>query len=332
MSILLFLLLAIIAGVVIWLAMQPSGYHVMRKRVMNVSADQVYPQVADLKNWAAWSPWLMHEKDATVVNGDVTDQAGGWYSWDGKHIGAGKMTHSSLTENEAIDQHLEFLRPMKSESKVYWRFKPAGEGATEVTWGMRGDLPFHMRWMGSMMDKWVGKDYELGLDKLAMQSGDTSDVYDIEFLGDIEQQAENYIGIHYAGSIDGMKAAMQDAFPKLMETVQSEGLEAAGGAFTLYHNFDMKKQKVICDMALTVKESKEIDGFVSGTLLGDSYARTKLTGDYKHLEMAWYAAFANARMYKKKVQMRKPMVEHYVNNPQDTPADELQTYIDLPLK
>ena len=332
MSILLLILLAIVLGAVIWLALQPSAYKVERSRVMNVTADQVYREVADFKHWIGWSPWLMHEKGASIVNGDITDQVGGWYSWDGKHVGAGKMTHASLTENEAIEQNLEFTSPMKSESTVYWRFNPAGEGETEVTWGMHGTLPFHMRWMARMMDQWVGKDYELGLDKLAMQSGDTRTAYDIEFLEDVETQSENYIGLHYAGDFDGMKAAMQEAFPKLTELVQKESLDVTGPAFTLYHNFDVKKQKVICDMVLPVKEPREIDGFVSGTLLGDSYTRTRLTGDYRHLEMAWYAAFANARMYKKKIRMSKPMIERYLNSPQDTAADDLQTYIDLPLK
>ena len=331
MSIVFLIIGLIILGGLVWLAMQPADYEVIRSRVINVSPDKVYSKVVDFKHWGSWSPWLMHEPDSSMEYGETTDSPGGWYTWTGDHIGSGKMQHVSMVENESIEQALEFYKPMKSKSNVYWRFSPVAEG-TEVTWGMRGKMPFLFRWMSRMMDGWVGKDYEIGLAKLAMQSGDNSDPFEISFPGNIEGQPQNYIASHFAGSIDDMKTVMSDAFPKVMQAVADNDMEVSGAPFTLYHDFDQKKNQVICDIAVPVKSAKEVDGLITSSLPAQIYMRTELSGDYKHLENAWYSAFSHARMFKQKIKMGKPMVETYVTDVRSNEGLDLKTTIDIPLK
>jgi hypothetical protein len=106
MSIVFLIIGLIILGGLIWLATQPANYEVLRSRVIDVSPEQVFKQVEDFKHWESWSPWLMHEPDSTMEYGDSTTGPGGWYSWNGQHIGAGKMTHVSMIENESIEQAL----------------------------------------------------------------------------------------------------------------------------------------------------------------------------------------------------------------------------------
>ncbi len=331
MSIVFLIIGLIILGGLIWLATQPADYEVIRSRVIKASPGAVYAQVVDLKHWGDWSPWLMHEPDSLIEYGSTTSEPDGWYSWSGDHIGAGKMRHVSMVENESIEQALEFYKPMKSKSDVYWRFSPVAEG-TEVTWGMRGKMPFLFRWMSRMMDGWVGKDYEIGLAKLAMQSGDNSDPFEIGFSGVIESQEVSYIASHFAGSIDNLQTVMSESFPKVLQAVADNDLEMNGPAFTLYHDFDQKKHQVICDMAVPVTAIKEVDGFTTGTLPMQVYLRTELAGDYKHLEMAWHSAFSHARMFKHKIKMGKPMVETYVSDVRENQGLDLKTTIDIPLK
>ena len=331
MSIVFLIIGLIVVGGLIWLAMQPADYEVMRSRVIKASPDKVYGLVADLKQWGSWNPWLMHEPDATLEYGESTDSPQGWYSWNGQHIGAGKMTHVSLVENEAIEQALEFYKPMKSKSDVYWRFSPVGD-ATEVTWGMRGKMPFFFRWMSKMMDGWVGKDYEIGLARLAMDSGDRSDPFEISFPGTVEGQPLNYIASHFAGSADDMEAVMRESLQKVMQAVTDNDMEASGPPFTLYHEFDHKKNQVICDVAVPVKIVKDVAGLITGALPTQRYMRTALSGDYKHLEKTWFSAFSHARMFKQKIKVGKPMVETYVTDPQENQGMDLKTTIDIPLK
>lgn len=331
MSIFLTILAIIIIAGAVWLMMQPANYEVVRCRVINVAPDEVYSNVVDLKKWSKWNPWIMHEPDTPLEFGGQTDAAKGWYSWNGQYIGSGKMTHISMIENQSIEQALEFYKPMKSKCEVYWRFSPVGE-LTEVTWGMRGRMPFLFRWMSKMMDQWVGKDYEIGLARLAVISGDAEDAYEIEFPGTVEAQPADYIASHYVGPINEMADAMKKGFPKVIMAAVENGMKIDGAPFTLYHDFDMKSGKVVCDIAVPVDNLKEVDGFITGSLLAQKYMRTSLRGDYKHLEAAWHSAFSHARMFKQKIQVGKPMLERYLTDPAEASGLELQTVIDLPLK
>jgi predicted transcriptional regulator YdeE len=331
MSIVLLIIVALIVVGVCWLFMQPASYEVVRRRVIKVKPEEIYPLVADFKHWSSWSPWVMHEPNTTIEYGTVTDAKDGWYAWEGQHIGAGKMVHQSLIENESIEQELEFYRPMKSNSHVYWRFNAIGDH-TEVTWGMRGKMPFLFRWMSKMMDGFVGKDYEIGLGRLAMQAGDMSDPFEIEFLGDVEIEAQDYLGSHFAGKLEDMKLAMNDQYPKVMQAAVDNGMAVNGPPFALYHEFDKQNKLVICDIAVPVVEAKHVEGLISGTLLGQKYTRTTLKGDYSHLEKTWYSAFSHVRMCKSKLVIGRPMVERYMSDPTESDGLDLVTYLDLPIK
>ncbi|RVU85403.1 hypothetical protein EOL70_05515 [Leucothrix sargassi] len=331
MSTVIFFSLLILLGIVLWLWMQPPNYEVVRRRVIKAKPEEIYPLVAELKQWEQWSPWLMHEPEATLEFGGVTNEKDGWYSWNGNHIGSGKMTHKELVENESIEQALEIYKPMKSKSHVYWRFNAVGEH-TEVTWGMRGKMPFLFRWMSKLMDGFVGRDYEIGLARLAMQAGDMSEPFEIEFVGEVDIEAQDYIASHFAGTVEDMKVEMREAFPRVMKAAVENGMAINGPAFTLYHEFNKKDKLVICDIAVPVVEAKDVDGFISGALLGQRYTRTIHKGRYDFLEYTWHSAFSHARMYKSKLAMGKPMIERYMSDPAESSDLDLVTYLDLPIK
>ena len=331
MTVFIILIIAIIVVAVIWLLMQPAQYEVVRSRVIQASPETVYGNVVDFKQWAHWSPWLLHEPEASLQLSPKSDAKGSWYQWQGQFIGSGKMTHRQLVEQQSIEQVLELQTPMKSSSEVYWRFTSVAEG-TEVTWGMRGKMPFLFRWMSKMMDQWMGKDYEIGLLKLAMLSGDMQQPLEIEFNGTVEVEPEHYIASHFVGSIDDMKQAMQTAYPKVMQAAEKHEMEISGTPLAIYHDFDMKTNRVICDIAIPVKQPKVVTDLITGSLVTERYMRTTLRGDYVHLERAWHSALSHARMSKQKVQVGRPMLERYVSNPMEKQGLELVTMIDLPLK
>ena len=85
-------------------------------------------------------------------------------------------------------------------------------------------------------------------------------------------------------------------------------------------------------MAIPVAEAKSVEGFSIGSLPSQTYQRTALAGDYKHLELAWHSAFSHARMYKHKIKMGTPMIERYVTDMREHQGLALETTIDIPLK
>lgn len=330
MNILLIILLLAIAAAVIWLAKQPAELNVERSRVINASPEKLCDVVCDFETWPQWSSWLMHEPDTKLEYSDDYKNKGGWYTWDGKLVGAGKLTHLDKVPLKSILQKIEFFRPMRSKGDVYWKFDPV-ENGTQVTWGMRSKLPFLFRWLGPMIAEGVNKDYDIGLGKLAQFLGDDSDPFEISFDGMLEAPEETYIAKRFEGSLSDLPAAAQANFPQLAQAVEKLGLEQTGMPLTIYHQFDKKKLWVVCDMAIPVKEAKFSGSFNVGKLPAQKYFRSTLKGEYKHLELAWYAATGHVRMRKLKLAKGIPMLERYASDPQQNSGLGIVTYIDLPL-
>lgn len=327
-----FLILAIILVIALgWLASQSPDFHVSRKRIIQADPQSLFNTVKDLKSWKEWSPWLMHDPHTVLVHSDSSTEAGSWYSWDGNIVGAGKLTHQSFQENRGIEQAIEFTAPMKSKSNVYWRFEPV-EAGTEVTWGMRGKMPFLFRWMTRMMDEWVGKDYEIGLAKLAMFSGDDREAFDLSFEGEQEVEAVSYAFKHYEGAIKDMPQEVSAGFTALYETLQDQQADITDIPFCIYHTFDLKKGFVSCDMAIPVNNAQASAEYEIGSLPAAKYMRTTLKGDYERLEWAWHSAFSHLRMAKYKWKKSAPLIERYPTDPAEVSGMDLVTYIDIPLK
>jgi hypothetical protein len=93
---------------------------------------------------------------------------GAAYAWEGnKKAGQGRMEITDSTAPAKIDIQLDFIKPFKAQNLVEFRLANRGD-ATEVTWSMRGAMPYFFKLMtvfGSM-DRMVGRDFETGLANL----------------------------------------------------------------------------------------------------------------------------------------------------------------------
>ncbi|MBU0655891.1 MAG: SRPBCC family protein [Gammaproteobacteria bacterium] len=331
MNILSIIFLMVVTGVIIWLARKPAGVSLERTRLIKAPAEKLYDTVRDFKTWPHWSAWLMHEPDTRLEFSPFPMLKAGWYTWDGKLVGAGKITHTGLVPPQRIEQRIEFTRPMRSKGEVFWTFTPVADG-TQVSWGMRSKLPFLLRWLEPMIAATVSKDYDIGLGRLAQFVGDHSDPVDISFDGAREMPQETYIARRFDGLLSDLPAAARANFPLLTEAVAQYGLEQTGMPLTIYHKFDKKKLLVVCDMAIPVKEVKVADGFNAGKLPAQKYFRTTLKGEYQYLELAWHAATGHARMRKLKMAKGAPMLERYASDPLANSGVGVVTFIDLPVR
>ncbi len=88
--------------------------------------------------------------------------------WSSEHesVGTGTQEITASVPNERVETALDF-GPM-GMATAYFNLKEKGDG-TEVTWGLVSNLGNNpiARWMGLMLDSWVGADYEKGLANLA---------------------------------------------------------------------------------------------------------------------------------------------------------------------
>ena len=158
----------IIAVVLVAIAyMLPRNVSVERSIVINATPDKIFPLVNNQKNEEQWSPWLARDPNTLMTYSGPDAGVGSKMEWASDHKGVGNGTAEIVesVENQSIKTKLDF--GSQGAADAWFSFVAQGE-FTKVSWGFTTDMGMNPigRWMGLMMDKWVGGDYEQGLANL----------------------------------------------------------------------------------------------------------------------------------------------------------------------
>jgi uncharacterized protein YndB with AHSA1/START domain len=136
----LLLLVAAIAGLAVYVAMQPDHFRIERRATVNAPPQTVFIQVNDFRKWDDWSPWAKLDPNVKVTG--PQSGPGATFMWDGNDkVGAGTMTITESRPNQHIATRTDFTRPFEGTSNADFVFSEAG-GQTNVIWSMFGKQRF----------------------------------------------------------------------------------------------------------------------------------------------------------------------------------------------
>jgi len=155
----------IIVFFLIFVAMRPSEFKVVRSANIGGPSDVVFAQVNDLHKWEAWSPWAKMDPAAKTNYEGPPAGVGAAFAWAGNaKIGEGRMTIIESRRPELVRFRLDFFKPFKGTNTAEFTFKPEGE-KTLVTWSMEGKSNFITKLFGLFVncDKMIGCQFEKGL-------------------------------------------------------------------------------------------------------------------------------------------------------------------------
>lgn len=160
-------LVALVAVLAIVGMVLPRYVTVERDVIVQATPEAVYPHVASLQAFSEWSPWGDIDPDMVVAYSGPEIGVGNVMEWTSEHpnVGNGRQEILEVVENESVRTALDFGEMGTAEA--WWRLTSEGTG-TRVIWGLTADMgqgPVG-RWVGLMMDGWVGADYERGLARL----------------------------------------------------------------------------------------------------------------------------------------------------------------------
>ncbi len=145
----------------------PRTVTVARSVEIAAPPDAVFPHIDNLQTFAEWSPWRDLDADMVQTFEGPERGIGNRMTWssDDPDVGYGSQEIVGLEENARIETALNFGD--MGTSKAAFTLTPAS-GGTEVTWQLDADMGHNPigRYMGLMMDTWVGADYEKGLANL----------------------------------------------------------------------------------------------------------------------------------------------------------------------
>ncbi len=124
----------------------------------------IFPYVNSMQQTEHWSPWLHRDPETKLTYSGPESGVGNILNWssDDPQVGTGSQEIVASVENQSVQTALDF-GPMGTASAAFV-LQPDGD-QTQVTWGFKSELGMNpmSRWMGVMMDRWLGPDYERGL-------------------------------------------------------------------------------------------------------------------------------------------------------------------------
>ena len=145
----------------------PGKAIVSRSISIDAPATVIFPYVNSMQETEKWSPWLSRDPETKLIYSGPEAGVGNTLNWSSDHeqVGTGTQEIVESIENQVVKTALDF-GPMGTASALFV-LQPEGD-QTQISWGFESNLGMNpmMRWMGLMMDKWVGGDYERGLENL----------------------------------------------------------------------------------------------------------------------------------------------------------------------
>jgi uncharacterized protein YndB with AHSA1/START domain len=152
-------------GLLAFAATKPDVFTVQRTAAIKAPPDRIFALINDFKQWGSWSPYEKIDPAMKRTYGPVTAGKGATYGWDGdKNIGSGSMEILDAPAPQKVTIKLDFTRPFEAHNVAEFTLVPVGD-VTNVTWAMRGPVPFFAKVIHVVMDmdKMVGSQFAEGL-------------------------------------------------------------------------------------------------------------------------------------------------------------------------
>lgn len=321
-------MVAILLAGLIYLVCLDGNFRIKRSLEIEAPLDSVFAAIVDFKSWPAWSPWLMHEPDAEITYSENYPAEGGFYSWNGKAVGAGKLTHLQITPATSIRQQIEFQHPFKSVNQISWAFENRQANCL-VTWEMHGRMPFLFRFMAKKMEPMIGRDYELGLALLNGYLNANAPHPACTFAGREDLQDFSY----WAIPCNGNRRQLETARRSSTESLRAAAGGSTGLALTLYHRFNPLASHFQTEVAIPINDHTPQSNYTRREFKGGRYFKMTLQGDHRFLPLGWFALSSHCRMHKIKLDRARPALEIY-HDDSDEVADsnQISSALYIPIK
>ena len=298
-----------------------------RTAVIHGPPPAVHDALTNFETWPKWSPWLVAQPDASINIDGPRGGEGATYAWSGNIIGRGTLRHRSITD-DVIRQELRIEEPFASVGETAFELRPTGDGSTEVTWRMRGNLPWFLFWMRGKMGSVVGMDYDRGLRRLDAYVRHGHVPMSAEVIGEVTAPRHRIVGLGGRSQMKTLDADIARVFERIASKRPQSVQPPAGPVGTIYDHFDMKTETF--DYFTGDVDAPSIDGLAERPCGGCRCLHVRHTGSYHFLADAWSVAYQIAGHRKLKL-TKTPSFEINVNHHTAPADDQRVTEIYLPV-
>jgi len=309
----LILLLLLALAYLIWMFFLPSRLFVQERISVQVSPQEAYEELADFSHWEAWSPWAMRDSSVEYTYLETTTAPEGAYQFQyGELVGQHAFTASSAPDSLRTSIKFRGLQPGVS----LWTIESSDTG-TVIQWELQAEYGYLERLIGVFMGRQVKAFYGDALAALKRHLEGTEGAFPV---------AETRMpAIHYYGLPDTVPPGeitenyMAERFLQIYDFLGADFDTAYYAPLALYQRWGDTARPAILSVALPSKASRRANGPIqAGNTQEQPALEVLYRGPYPQRGKAYQALRQYAKQ--KNLQLKGPLVELYLSNPENTPA------------
>ena len=314
----------------------PSQVRVERAQTINVQPETLYTILSSLKATQQWSPWLPIDPNTQIELDGAPRGEGAVLRWQSENPSVGVGQQEIIAANPSEFVRIRVTMDGFGESIAEFTLSEAS-GGTQVVWRFEKELSANPleRYMGTMMESWVGPDYERGLGNLkafaeALPSEDWMG-REIELV-ELEPRPILAQRIVFSDTVEALNYKLGVAYLAMAGAIDNAGERIAGPPVSIA--VGVENDKLLVDAGLPVAPdfpSADLPGMMRLTNTPGGRALKAIhTGRYDTLNETYVAllGFALATGETPKGSSWSA----YVGDPATTPAESLRTLIYLPIE
>jgi effector-binding domain-containing protein len=253
LKILLYIVVALILLFVALNAFLPSEIYVEKSITIEAKAVDVFEQVNNFRNFAKWSPWSKIDPSMKVEYSGEYCGTGAMMNWesDNQDVGIGSEKITESVQDELIKTEITFagMNPIFADFK----FEEA-DGKTTVTWDMKTEMGFFMRWLGLLIGPGIEVMYEEGLADLKKTVDERPEQPANLEYSVVETEAITFLYINRKidYKTDNVQAIYAESFGKLNTFLVTKNLMTAGMPMAINRSWDSTNMIGDVDIAMPI--------------------------------------------------------------------------------
>ncbi len=319
----------------------PKEATINRSTVIKSSSAQVFDYLNKAKNFNEWSPWFELEPEGKYEFSGPEIGVGGKLSWEGEKTGKG--TQEIIESNPYQNIQLKLIFDGQPPAYAAYELAPVDDG-TKVTWSFKVDLNGPIdKYMGLMIDSFVGDMYEAGLKNLkakveslpkqAEQAMQENSIVQKPEVVTVDAQALLYVSNKVDFDADKISQAMAQDYAKLVGFMAEKQLNFAGPPLAITIGGSPEEGFWAFEAAMPIDIPAEVDDS-SEIKFKQSYSgkAVKLVhiGSYMSMSSS-YEKLAKYVM-DNGLEMNGNVWEQYISDPGVTAEKDLITHLYFPVK
>lgn len=311
----------------------PRTAHVERSIEIERPAATVFAVLNGFESFASWSPMLVRDPDVALVLSGPSSGVGARLEWEGDPRLVGRGWQEIVVSEPVSRVSMRMAVDQLGAAESSYLVDRIG-GGTRLTWTFDTDLVegqgifggLLARYFGLFFDKWIGSDFEQGLDrlKLFLESLPETDFSGLD-AAVVEVEAMDILYVTSSAGDGDLAQGLANAFREISAFMSEQGLEMAAQPMAITRAWDERGFRFEAAIPIDRNDVKTSGRVTLGRSPSGQAVRVVHRGPYETMPVSYERLAAYMAVHG----LREGRVswEHYISDPGETAPEDVITHI-----